>query len=147
MKTRVSLHQCSAILAFAAALASAAACNSSDTVTGPPSGGVGQSVNLAGTWTGTYWVNDDLDCDPTVGLDASAAFQQNYAHVRGPLTVHGPCGLNYIFEGEVRGNTVNGTIPAGSFHGTASGVLSDGTLRMVPVNSYGWEMGTLTLRR
>jgi hypothetical protein len=146
MKTRVSSPRRRAILAFAAVLASAA-CNSSDTVTGPSSGGVGPPVNLAGTWTGTYWVNDDLDCDPTVGLAASATFEQNGTHVRGPLTAPGPCGLSYTFEGEVRGKTVNGTISAGGFHGIASGVLADGVLRMTPVNSYGFEMGQMTLRR
>jgi len=143
MKTRASFSRHWATLALAAILASATACNSSDTITGP---GAGSSINIAGTWTGTYRINpDDLECGPNE-LDASATFQQDETHVRGPVTAPGPCGLNSIFEGEVRGNTVTGTISLGSFHATSSGVLSDGVLRMTTV-SHGWEMGVLTLHR
>jgi hypothetical protein len=134
------------VLVFAALLASTA-CNSSDTVTGPPSGSASPPANLAGTWTGKYTTNDSIDCDPSHLLEASATLRQDGAHVSGTLVAPGYCGLNCQFDGEVRGNTVAGAISLGGFNGTVSGALSDGTLRMVPVNSYGWEMGTLTLRR
>jgi hypothetical protein len=146
MKTSALLQRFPAVIAFAALLAPAA-CNNSDSVTGPPAPSIVPPANLAGTWTGKYTTNDAIDCDPSHLLDASATLRQDGAHVSGTLVAPGYCGLNYQFDGEVRGNTVAGAISLGSFHGTASGVLSDGTLRMVPVNSYGWEMGTLTLRR
>ena len=148
MRARTSIPGCRAILFFASVLASTA-CNSSDTVTGPPGSpsSSGPPANLAGTWAGTYTTNDDIDCDPTHPLDASATFRQDGAHVSGNMVAPGYCGLNYPFDGEVRGNTVAVSMSIGSFNGTASGVLSDGVLTMTPVNSYGWEMGRLTLRR
>src|SRR5262245_452485 len=134
MTTRTSLLRFPPIFALATLLASAA-CNNSDTVTGPAAPSTAPPVNLTGTWTGTYTTNDDIDCDPTHVLEASATFQQDGAHASGTIVAPGYCGLNYRFDGEVRGNKVTGSISLGSFNGTVSGLLSDGVLRMTPVNS------------
>jgi len=148
MKTGTSLQRFRATLLFVPVLA-LSACSGSDTVTGPPGSpsSSGPPANFAGTWTGTYTTNDNIDCDTTHPLEASATFKQDGAHVSGNMVAPGYCGLNYPFDGEVRGNTVVLSMSVGGFNGTASGVLSNGVLTMTPVNSYGWEMGTLTLRR
>jgi hypothetical protein len=134
-------------LATVLAIALAAGCDSSDTVTGaavsPPNG------NVAGTWTGSYVPEDFLDCDSG---PAQATFQQEGSIVTGILSSTSDCGFpNVSFQGTIRGNTLEGTITGDSRFresSIASGMLSGSTLYLGLTNTvYAYSGGSMQLHR
>jgi hypothetical protein len=128
-----------------------AACGDSKTVelptTAPPASL--PPANIAGSWTGTFNVNDNLsDCDPATSLPAAATFKQNGSTVTGTLKATGPCGLDYPFQGKMQGNTLGGSL-TGALNppGSAAGGLSGSTLVITTYNGYNYNMGTMHLHR
>ena len=129
------------------AIALAAGCDSSDTVTGaaapPPTG------NVAGTWTGTYVPDDPIDCTPG---PAQATFQQEGSVVTGILSSTSDCGFPSVsFQGTIRGNILEGTITGHPFFeqsSIASGQLSGSNLYLGLTNTvYAYSGGSMNLHR
>jgi hypothetical protein len=129
------------------AIALAAGCESSDTVTGaaapPPNG------NVAGTWTGTYLPDDVISCESG---PAQATFQQEGAIVTGILSSPSDCGFaNVSFQGTIRGNILEGTITGDSRFAQsslASGQLSGSNLYLGLSNTvYAYSGGSMNLHR
>jgi hypothetical protein len=134
-------------LATVLAIALAAACDSSDTVTGaaaqPPNG------NVAGTWTGMYFPDDFIDC---ASGPAQATFQQEGSIVTGILSSTSDCGFpNVSFQGTIRGNILEGTImgdPRFVQSSLASGQLSGSNLYLGLTNTvYANNGGSMNLHR
>lgn len=134
-------------LATVVAIALVAGCDSSDTVTGaaapPPTG------NVAGTWTGTYFPDDPIDC---ASGPAQATFQQEGSTVTGILSSTSDCGFpNVSFQGTIRGNTLEGTITGDSRFAQsslASGQLSGSNLYLGLTNTvYAYNGGSMNLHR
>jgi hypothetical protein len=129
------------------ALALAAGCESSNTVTGSDS--PQPDGNVAGTWTGTYAPDDFLDC--TSG-SAQATFQQQGSNVTGVLSSASDCGFqNVLFQGTIRGNRLEGTITGDSRFSqpsVAAGTLSGSTLSLGLANTvYAYSGGSMQLHR
>jgi hypothetical protein len=129
------------------AIALAAGCDSSDTVTGagapPPTG------NVAGTWTGMYAPDDFFDC---ASGPAQATFQQEGSIVTGILSSTSVCGFpNVSFQGTIRGNILEGTITGDSRfaeRSLASGQLSGSNLYLELTNTvYAYSGGSMQLHR
>ena len=134
-------------LATVLAIALAAACDSSDTVTGaaasPPNG------NVAGSWTGMYFPDDFIDC---ASGPAQATFQQEGSIVTGILSSTSDCGFpNVSFQGTIRGNILEGTItgdPRFAQNSLASGQLSGSNLNLGLTNIvYAYSGGSMNLHR
>jgi hypothetical protein len=138
-----------AVISVVICLLLLAACNDEKSVD-LPTGGVTPppTANIAGSWTGTYTTNDDIDCDASISLPAKATFERNGSQVTGTLKAVGFCGLNYPFQGTLEGNTLKGVL-TGTLNppGTVAGILSGGTLEITPANGYGYNMGQMHLRR
>jgi len=134
-------------LATVLAIAFAAGCDSSDSVTGaaaPP-----PTANVAGTWTGTYVPDDFVGCESG---PAQATFQQEGSIVTGILSSTSDCGFPSVsFQGTIRGNTLEGTITGEPFFvetSIASGMLSGSTLHLGLANTvYAYSGGSMRLHR
>ena len=134
-------------LATVLAIALAAGCGSSDTVTG--AGATPPTANVAGTWTGMYFPDDFIDCGSG---PAQATFQQVGSIVTGILSSTSDCGFpNVSFQGTIRGNTLEGTItgdPRFAESSIASGQLSGSTLYLGLANTvYAYSGGSMNLHR
>jgi len=133
-------------LATVLAIALAAGCDSSDTVTGAASS---PTANVAGTWTGTYLPDDFIGCE--LG-PAQATFQQEGSIVTGILSSTSDCGFsNVSFQGTIRGNTLEGTItgdPRFGERSIASGMLSGSALYLGLANTvWAYNGGSMQLHR
>jgi hypothetical protein len=96
-------------------------CQGSSTVTGPSGGAAASTVNIAGSWSGSYQSDDAFGCG---GSAATASFQQNGATVTG-LVSTSSCGARGYFRGTVQGNMVLGAINMeGCVGGGASGIIN-----------------------
>jgi hypothetical protein len=134
-------------LATVLAIALAAGCDSSDTVTG--AGAPPPNANVAGTWIGTYLPDDVIGCESG---PAQATFQQEGSIVTGILSSPSDCGFsNVSFQGTIRGNTLEGTItgdPRFAQSSIASGQLSGSNLYLGLANTvYAYSGGSMNLHR
>jgi hypothetical protein len=128
-------------------------CQESNTVAGPAAGSPEvPSVNLAGTWTGTFQP-DSGSCGATT---VRATFTQEGASVRGNLATEA-CGLSGLFQASVEGYTLRGSFAmAGCTGGALSGsatasemsfTLADLTKDLVTGQDTVLPGGIMTLRR
>lgn len=134
-------------LAAGLVIALAAGCDSSDTVTG--SSAALNTGNVAGTWTGTYFPDDSIDC---ASGPAQATFQQDGSNVTGSLSSTSDCGFpNVSFQGKMRGKILEGTItgdPRFAETSIASGQLSGSNLYLGLSNTvYAYSGGSMNLHR
>jgi hypothetical protein len=106
-------------------------------------------ANVAGSWTGTFEINDPMgECGPNLSLAAEATFKQNGSTITGTLKAAGACGLSYPLQGTMKGNALRGTLTGGlDPAGQAMGTLSGSTFQIATFNGYNRLMGTMHLHR
>lgn len=105
----------------------ALACQNSNSMTGPPSGGAAPAASIAGSWSGSFQPNDSMTCG---GSSASATFQQDGSRVTGNLRTS-DCGVSGYFKGTLTGDMLVGSVVMdGCVGGGVSGTVSGSAISL-----------------
>jgi hypothetical protein len=93
-------------------------CQGSSTVSGPSTGTSStSSVNVSGSWSGSFLPNDSVRCN---GSAATAVFQQSGNDITGSISTS-ECGVTGYFRGNMLGSLMVGKV---SMEGCTGGGVS-----------------------
>ena len=103
-----------------------AACQGSNSMSGPPANIASPAVNIAGLWSGSFQP-DSASCTSS---SATAVFQQDGANVTGNLTTSA-CGVAGLIKGTIHGETLIGSISLpGCKGGAVTGTIGAGEITL-----------------
>ena len=114
-------HRIVAALGIGTGLLLASACSKDSNSVAGPSGGAASTMNVSGTWSGTFQPNDSTRCGRST---ATATLQQQGANLTGTLSTSA-CGVGGYFRGTIQGNRIMGRIEmAGCTGGAVTGTAT-----------------------